>query len=399
MKSILRVSALLLAASLLSGCDWVVMSPAGDIAVQQRDLILLATGLMLLIVIPVIFLTFFFAWKYRASNKDAEYAPEWHHSTRLEVIIWSAPLVIILILGSVTWITTHKLDPYRPLDRIDADTSVAEDVEPLVVEVVAIDWKWLFLYPEQGIATVNELAAPVNTPIKFKITSSSIMNSFFIPALAGQIYAMPGMETQLHAVINKPGVYKGFSSNFSGDGFSHMHFDFRGMSADEFAAWVANARENGDTLGRQEYLVLERPSEREPVRYFGDVDPALYEAILNMCVEPGSMCLHEMMHIDRSGGGGIDSHENFARLSYDDRHADIDAVAPAATFPDAGRDARSDEPQGHQPRALSPGEPAPQPAPSNEDDDQGVKPIPQGQAPHPEGAPGEPDHDGEQAGH
>lgn len=398
MKSILRVSALLLAATLLSGCDWVVMSPAGDIAVQQRDLIVLSTVLMLLIIVPVIFLTFFFAWKYRESNKDAEYAPEWHHSTRLELVIWSAPLAIILVLGTVTWIATHKLDPYRPLDRIDANTPMPEGVEPLVVEVVAIDWKWLFLYPEQGIATVNELAAPVNTPIQFKITSSSIMNSFFVPALAGQIYAMAGMETNLNAVINKEGVYKGFSGNFSGDGFSHMHFNFHGLSQDGFDAWVEKARAEGVALGREEYLVLERPSEREPVRYFNDVDPALYEAILNMCVAPGSMCVHEMAHIDRSGGGGVDSHDNYARLRYDNRHADEPSAAPAATFPDAGREARGDEPQGHQPRAVSPEEETPVPTPTNEDDDEGVKPIPPGQEPQQEGAPGKPDNDGGQTG-
>ena len=394
MKSILRVSVLLLAALLLSSCDWVVMAPSGDIAVQQRDLIVLSTVLMLLIIVPVIFLTFFFAWKYRASNKDAEYAPEWHHSTRLELIIWSAPLAIILVLGTVTWIATHKLDPYRPLDRIDANTPVPEGVEPLVVEVVAIDWKWLFFYPEQGIATINELAAPVNTPIQFKLTSSSIMNSFFVPALAGQIYAMPGMQTNLNAVINKEGVYKGFSGNFSGDGFSHMRFDFHGLSEADFDAWVAKVQADTTRLGREEYLVLERPSEREPVRYFGDVDPSLYEAIVNMCVAPGSMCVHEMAHIDRSGGGGVDSRANYDRLRYDNRHADEPVAAPAATFPDAGREARGDEPQGHQPRAVSPDEPTPQPTPSNEDDDEGIKPIPPGQAPRPEGAPGKPDDDG-----
>lgn len=399
MKSILRISALLLAALLLSSCDWVVMAPSGDIAIQQRDLIVLSTVLMLLIIVPVMFLIFFFAWKYRESNKKAEYAPEWHHSTRLELIIWSAPLAIILVLGTVTWIATHKLDPYRPLDRIDANTPLAEGVEPLVVEVVAIDWKWLFFYPEQGIATVNELAAPVNRPIQFKLTSSSIMNSFFVPALAGQIYAMPGMQTELNAVINKEGVYKGFSGNFSGDGFSHMRFDFHGMSEAGFDAWVAKVQADTTRLGREEYLVLERPSEREPVRYFGDVDPALFEAIVNMCVAPGTMCVHEMAHIDRSGGGGVDSHANYDRLRYDNRHADEPVVAPAATFPDAGREARGDEPQGHQPRAVSPDEPTPQPTPSNEDDDQSVQPIPPGQEPQNEGAPGKPDNDGGHEGH
>lgn len=387
---------MLSAAFVLSGCDWIVMSPAGDIAVQQRDLIVLSTVLMLLIIVPVIFLTFFFAWKYRASNTEAEYAPEWHHSTRLELIIWSAPLAIILVLGSVTWIATHKLDPYRPLDRIDANTPIAEGVEPLVVEVVALDWKWLFLYPEQGIATVNELAAPVNTPIQFKITSSSMMNSFFIPALAGQIYAMTGMETKLNAVINQEGVYKGFSGNYSGDGFSHMHFDFHGMSDEGFDAWVSKVRAEGVAFGRDEYLELEKPSEREPARYFTDVDPALYEAILNMCVSPGTMCVHEMAHIDSLGGGGVDSQANYARLRYDNRRAGQPSEAPGATFPDAGRDARDTEPQGFEPRPVSPAEPTPQPT-EESDIDEGTEPMDPAQAPTSEGAPGKADADAEAA--
>ncbi|MBW8728972.1 MAG: ubiquinol oxidase subunit II, partial [Inquilinus limosus] len=158
---------------LLGGCNMVVMSPSGDIAVQQRDLIVISTILMLLIIVPVIALTLFFAWKYRQSNQDAPYDPDWHHSTQLEVVIWSAPLVIIIALGALTWISTHTLDPYRPLERIDSERAVAADVKPLTVEVVALDWKWLFLYPEQGIASVNELAAPVDVPIQFKITSAT----------------------------------------------------------------------------------------------------------------------------------------------------------------------------------------------------------------------------------
>jgi cytochrome o ubiquinol oxidase subunit 2 len=189
----------------LAGCNMVVMAPSGDIAVQQRDLIIISTVLMLLIIIPVIFLTLFFAWRYRRSNTAATYAPEWHHSTRLEIVIWAAPLAIIIALGAVTWISTHKLDPYRPLDRLDAERAVPADTKPLTVEVVALDWKWLFFYPDLGIATVNELAAPVDMPINFKITSSSVMNSFYIPALAGQIYAMPGMETKLHAGFRRLG--------------------------------------------------------------------------------------------------------------------------------------------------------------------------------------------------
>jgi cytochrome o ubiquinol oxidase subunit 2 len=307
----------------------VVMAPSGDIALQQRDLIIISTVLMLLIIIPVIFLTLFFAWKYRQANTDAKYDPEWHHSTRLEVVIWSAPLVIIIALGAVTWISTHKLDPYRPLDRIDSTTPLAQDVKPLTVEVVALDWKWLFFYPELGIATVNEMAAPVNRPINFKITSATVMNSFFIPALAGQIYAMPGMETKLHAVINKPGEFEGLSANYSGAGFSHMRFKFHGLDQAGFDQWVQKVKSDGSALGRPEYLELAKPSERVPVRYFSTVDNGLYNAVLNMCADPGKMCMNEMMMIDKKGGGGKESEQNRSRLIYDNRDADAAQVTPA----------------------------------------------------------------------
>ena len=219
----------------------------------------------------------------------------------------------------MTWISTHKLDPYRPLDRISADRPVPEDVKPLTVEVVALDWKWLFFYPEYGIATVNEMAAPVDRPIEFKITASSVMNSFYIPALAGQIYAMPGMETKLHAVINKPGDFEGISANYSGAGFSHMRFRFHGYDKAGFESWLDRVKQNGTALNRDAYLKLEKPSEREPVRYYASVADGLYSSILNMCTREGTMCMNEMMHIDEMGGGGLDSEENRKRLEYDNR--------------------------------------------------------------------------------
>lgn len=303
--------------SLLAGCNLVVINPSGDIASQQADLIIVSTILMLLIIVPVMALTVFFAWKYRQGNKDAEYDPEWHHSTKLEVVIWSAPLMIIIALGAITWVTTHTLDPYRPLDRIDAERPLPKDHKPMVVEVVSLDWKWLFIYPEQGIATVNELAAPVDTPIQFRITSSGIMNSFFIPALAGQIYSMAGMETKLHAVINEEGVYDGFSGNYSGEGFSHMRFKFHGLSQDGFDAWVEDVKSDENFLGRSQYLELEKPSVKEPVRYYSSVDPELYQAILNMCVDQSKMCMNEMMQIDKNGGGGLAGVYNVMSLTYD----------------------------------------------------------------------------------
>jgi cytochrome o ubiquinol oxidase subunit 2 len=302
----LRVLLLLPLLALLGGCNMVLMSPSGDVALQQRNLIIISTVLMLVIIVPVIFLTLLFAWRYRAANTEAAYNPEWHHSTVLELLIWAAPLLIIIALGAVTWVSTHKLDPYRPLDRIASGRPMPADSKPLVVEVVALDWKWLFLYPEQGIATVNELAAPVDRPIQFKITASTVMNSFFIPALAGQIYAMPGMETTLHAVINHPGVYEGFSANYSGAGFSGMRFKFHGMSDGAFEQWVRQAKSGAatsgaadaaaaGTLSRAAYLQLEQPSQNDAVRRYASVAPGLYEAILNRCVQAGSICMKDMM--------------------------------------------------------------------------------------------------------
>jgi cytochrome o ubiquinol oxidase subunit 2 len=316
----------------LAACKAEVLSPAGDVAVQQRDLVIISTVLMLLIIVPVMALTIWFAWHYRETNTEAAYEPDWDHSTQLELIIWSAPLLIIICLGALTWMGTHLLDPYRPIGRIAPGVPVSRDVKPLKVDVVALDWKWLFIYPEYGVATVNEMAAPVNRPIDFRITSSSVMNSFYVPALAGQIYAMPGMQTKLHAVINKSGVYQGFSANYSGAGFSGMRFAFHGVSDGDFDKWIASAKAAGGTLSRSEYLALERPSENVPVRRFANVEAGLFKAILNMCVDPGKMCMDEMSAIDAKGGLGLAGVRNTQPLAYD-KYARRGAVfAPAPSF-------------------------------------------------------------------
>lgn len=289
--------------ALLSGCNTIVMHPHGDIAVQQANLIWQSVFLMLLIIVPVMFLILWFAYRYRHSA-NATYTPDWDHSTRLELLIWGAPLLIVIALGTITWISTHKLDPYRPLDRIDADHAITSPVKPLVVDVVAMDWKWMFIYPEEGFATINEVAAPVNRPIEFHITASSVMNGFYVPALAGMVIAMPGMEIKLHAVINDAGSYDGMSSNYSGAGFSDMHFKFLGLSDADFASWVKSNKQSGEALTRAAYLKIEEPSAREPVRRFGRVDEGLYDLVLNRCVDGKKMCIGQMMHIDANGGMG-----------------------------------------------------------------------------------------------
>lgn len=269
---------------LLTSCKTVILNPAGDIASQESKIMIIATLLMLLIIIPVIILTIFFAWRYRKNNTKILYSPNWDHSSKLEIIIWGVPLLIIILLGSLTWISTHKLDPHHALSRLDAQRLLPKNIKPLVIEVVALNWKWLFIYPTEGIASVNEIAVPIDIPIHFKITSSSVMNSFYIPALAGQIYAMPNMQTELNAIINKVGKYDGFSANYSGDGFSDMRFKFYGLNNKDFNKWITLVKSSKKMLKRTNYQLLETPSINNSVQHFSMIDPTLYNEILNRYV-------------------------------------------------------------------------------------------------------------------
>lgn len=289
---------------LLGGCDLVVLNPTGDVAVQQKDLVLIATGLMLLIIVPVMALTVLFAWRYRASNRDAKYEPDFDHSTPLELVIWACPLLIIICLGAVTWSSTHLLDPFRPLDRIAPGQPVKPGTEPLDVQVVALDWKWLFIYPKQGIATVNELAIPVNVPVRFSITSNDQMPTFYAPTLAGMVYAMPGMKMVMSAVLNKPGDSWGFAANYTGAGFSDMRFKLRGMQPADFNRWVAQAKAGGGTLQAAQFLEMAKPSEKAPVAYFNTVQPDLFQRVVERCVAPGKPCASALMARDMRMGGG-----------------------------------------------------------------------------------------------
>lgn len=317
---LLRCAIVPLLALPLAGCDWVVLNPSGDVARQQGDLVIIATLLMLLIVVPVMAAIGVFAWRYRAGNTQARYEPEWSHSTQLELMIWAAPLLIIIALGAVTWVGTHLLDPYRSLSRVDAQTPLAANAKPVNVEVVSLDWKWLFIYPEQNIATVNELVVPANRPLRFRLTSSTVMNAFYVPELAGMIYTMPGMETKLHAVFNKEGTFKGISSHYSGAGFSQMHFVTRSVSDQDFNAWVASVKadKSATTLDRAAYLQLDKPSVAEPVRHYATVSPTLFDAVVDLCVQPGRICQSQMAMIDAKGGVSKEAARlNVAALTYD----------------------------------------------------------------------------------
>ena len=259
-------------AALLSGCRMAVLDPKGPVAAGEKSLIITATLLMLLVVIPVIFMALYFAWKYCASNTSAAYTPDWSYSHRIEVAVWAVPIAIIAVLGSITWRTTHSLDPYKPL---------VSKVRPITIDVIALDWKWLFIYPDQQIASVNEVVFPADTPVNFRITSDTVMNVFFIPQLGSQIYAMAGMQTQVNLSADAPGVFDGLSANFSGAGFPDMTFKARSTSAAAFDAWVAEVRAAPTHLGLDNYDGLAKPSQHDAVQYFSGVQPLLYAAVLD----------------------------------------------------------------------------------------------------------------------
>ena len=262
-----------LASLMLAGCQGGILDPKGQVGADEKYLIIVATLLMLIVVIPVIVMTLFFAWKYREGRTHEIYAPKWSHSTKIELVVWIIPIIIIVILGVITWRSTHELDPYKPL---------VHEKDHITIEVVSLNWKWLFIYPEQGVASVNELAFPTDVPVEFKITSDTTMNSFFIPQLGGQIYSMAGMETQLHLIANEPGSYKGFSANYSGEGFTGMEFNAI-ATPDEagFDAWVNKLKQAPDTLSPATYQQLAKQSENNPVQYFGQVSSDMFHHILN----------------------------------------------------------------------------------------------------------------------
>ncbi|GLQ45914.1 ubiquinol oxidase subunit 2 [Dyella lipolytica] len=243
------------------------MDPKGPVGAQEKQLLLEALIPMLMVITPIILLTLWFAWWFRASNARAKYRPQWEYSGHLEFSIWMIPLLVILFLGSLAWVGAHQLDPYRPL---------VSKRKPVTVEVVAMDWRWLFIYPDQGVASVNELAIPVGTPISLHLTSATVMNSFFVPSLGGQIYAMPGMQTTLSLLADEPGSYRGLSAQFSGDGFSDMHFQVLATDDKAFNAWVDHAKAEGVRLDDVAYNQLVAKQATGGVVYYSPVTQELF---------------------------------------------------------------------------------------------------------------------------
>jgi cytochrome o ubiquinol oxidase subunit 2 len=262
---------LISAALLLASCQG-VLDPQGPIAAAERLLLINSTAIMLVVVVPVIVATVAFAWWYRASNTHATRSLDESYEGRVEFVVWSIPALTVILLGGVIWIGSHELDPRTP---IPAKT------DPLRVDVVALDWKWLFNYPDHGVAAVNQLVIPVETPVEFRLTSATVMNSFFVPQLGSQIYAMGGMITHLHLLADNPGEYPGFSAMFSGDGFSDMRFIAKAVPPGDFNAWLEQARDTGSALDDAGYAELAKPSKAVPATTYRSVEPKLFERILD----------------------------------------------------------------------------------------------------------------------
>jgi cytochrome o ubiquinol oxidase subunit II len=266
----LRAIAIASVALTLASCNEGVLDPRGPVGKAERVILFDATAIMLAVVIPVIVLTLVFAWWFRARNKRARYRPDWEYSGRIEMIIWSIPALIVLFLGGIAWTGSHDLDPPVPL---------AESTAPLDIEVISLDWRWLFIYPHEGIASLNRLVVPAGVPLRFRLTSTTVMNSFFVPQLGSQIYAMPNMVTRLNLEADQPGTFEGLSAQFSGDGFSDMRFDLVSTDAEAFKAWVGATKTQGGVLDARTFDELSRPAKADGVQTYAQVSAGLFDSI------------------------------------------------------------------------------------------------------------------------
>jgi cytochrome o ubiquinol oxidase subunit II len=278
LRAVAMRCAVVMAPVVLSGCQPAVLDPQGPVGLAQKTILIDSLAIMLVIVVPTIAAILAFAWWYRASNERAVYLPDWVYSGRIELIVWSIPLMVIMLLGGVVWIGSHDLDPAKPLPSSAA---------PLDVQVVSMDWKWLFIYPAQGVASVNQVVIPAGVPIHFSLTSASVMNAFFIPQLGSMIYTMNGKTTQLNLQADAPGTFLGLSSQFSGDGFADMHFDVLALPAEQFTAWIEATRATGRALNPETYSALTRQSTNIPPFTYSAVEPQLFQQIVTQKLPPG----------------------------------------------------------------------------------------------------------------
>lgn len=287
----------LLTAGILPSCSSIVLSPQGPVGAAENIILYNSLAIMLAIVVPTIIAVLAFAWWFRASNKRAKYRPDFAYSGRIELVTWGTPLLVILLLGGVIWTGSHDLDPAVPLKS---------RAKPLEVQVVSLDWKWLFIYPEQGVASINQLVVPAGAPVHFSITSGSVLNAFFIPQLGSMVYAMNGMTTQLNLAANHPGNFYGLSSDFSGDGFAGMHFIAHAVSPVQFATWIAAVRKSGPVLDGASYRVLSRQSMNLPPSTYSAAAPGLFNEIVmqKLAPGPGPQSAHKDVS-PRSGGNHV----------------------------------------------------------------------------------------------
>ena len=267
------------ALSTLCGCHAALLDPAGPVARSERLILFDALVIMLAIIVPVIIATIAFAWWFRAGNARAQRAPEWTYSGRIEIIVWSIPTLVIMFLGGIAWTGSRDLDPARPLSA---------HAPPLEIQVVALDWKWLFIYPHEGIAALNLLRVPAGTPLRLRVTSASVLNVFFVPRLGSEIYGMYGMATQLYLQADAPGIYPGLAAHFNGDGFSGMRFELEAVTPEAFASWQGAMQRTQSTLDESAYDALRRQSESAPATHYGRVKPGLFEAIVMQRLPPGA---------------------------------------------------------------------------------------------------------------
>ena len=263
---------------LLAGCSADVLEPRGPIAQANRTILIDSLAIMLAIVIPTILATLGVAWWYRASNKRATYLPTWSFSGRVELVVWSIPVMVIILLGGVAWIGSHELDPAKPIES---------KVAPLEIQVVSLDWKWLFIYPDEKVAAVNQLVVPAGVPLHFKLTSASVMNAFFVPQLGSMIYTMNGMETDLWLHADQPGTFRGISGHYSGEGFSDMHFEVRALAPEQFAGWVQTTRGTGPALDSAAYSALAEQSANAAPMSYSAVEEGLFGKVVSLKLAPG----------------------------------------------------------------------------------------------------------------
>jgi cytochrome o ubiquinol oxidase subunit 2 len=256
---------------LAAGCNRGVLDPVGPVAAAEKQILINSTAIMLAIIIPTMIATVAVAWWFRRGNKKAVYRPDWEYSGAIEMVVWAIPALTVMLLGGIAWIGSHNLDPGKPLKS---------DRPPLNVEVVSLDWKWLFIYPDQGVATVNQLVVPAGTPVSFRLTSATVWNVFFVPQMGTMIYTMPRMATRLNLQADRQGTFDGLSAHFSGDGFPGMQFKVQSLPQEQFAMWAQGARGSGPVLDGRGYAELSKPTSYVKPMTYGAVAPGLFDAIV-----------------------------------------------------------------------------------------------------------------------